>query len=336
VLCSVGWVNNSKAHLEEALLLFHELHYLPGICETHIRLATVVHDEGDFVRARSLLDEGIRLTRSMGERSILAWLFLISAYKNWHGGILDERTTHLCDESLSLFRVLRNRNGVAAVLHLLGRVAHDSGDAVHARKLFARCLRLGHQILSKGYPAICLIYLAEYDCSHNEVLHGTRILGALREPIRHFLPGCGLFHSDIRQDYERILSAARDQLDEATFAAAFAEGQRMTFDQAITAALARSLQEDNDPFYPEPSAHHRQSFVDPLTPRELEILHHMSVGLTNQEIADQLFIGVSTVKKHITHIYSKLGVNDRVNAINQARTLELLPSFIPYAQRFTL
>jgi NarL family two-component system response regulator LiaR len=51
-----------------------------------------------------------------------------------------------------------------------------------------------------------------------------------------------------------------------------------------------------------------------LTPRELEILKLIAQGRTNQEISDQLFITVKTVKTHITQILSKLGVEDRTQA----------------------
>lgn len=51
-----------------------------------------------------------------------------------------------------------------------------------------------------------------------------------------------------------------------------------------------------------------------LTPRELEILRLIAQGMTNQEISDQLFITVKTVKTHITQILSKLGVEDRTQA----------------------
>lgn len=51
-----------------------------------------------------------------------------------------------------------------------------------------------------------------------------------------------------------------------------------------------------------------------LTPRELEILRLIAQGRTNQEISDQLFITVKTVKTHITQILSKLGVEDRTQA----------------------
>lgn len=51
-----------------------------------------------------------------------------------------------------------------------------------------------------------------------------------------------------------------------------------------------------------------------LTERELEVLRLIGEGLTNQEIADTLFIGIKTVKTHVSNILSKLGVNDRTQA----------------------
>jgi ATP/maltotriose-dependent transcriptional regulator MalT len=67
-----------------------------------------------------------------------------------------------------------------------------------------------------------------------------------------------------------------------------------------------------------------QPFIDPLTKRELEVLHLIAAGLSNREIAERLFIGLSTVKKHINRMYSKLGVKRRTQAIIRARELNLL------------
>lgn len=50
------------------------------------------------------------------------------------------------------------------------------------------------------------------------------------------------------------------------------------------------------------------------TPREMEILQLIAEGKTNQEIADQLFIGIKTVKTHVSNVLSKLGVDDRTQA----------------------
>lgn len=52
-----------------------------------------------------------------------------------------------------------------------------------------------------------------------------------------------------------------------------------------------------------------------LSPREIEVLFHMGQGLTNREISDLLCISPHTVKSHVDHIFNKLGVNHRAQAV---------------------
>ena len=76
-----------------------------------------------------------------------------------------------------------------------------------------------------------------------------------------------------------------------------------------------------------PSAGERtktQPLLDPLSERELEVLQLLARGASNQEIAQELVIAVDTVKRHVSHIFSKLGVNNRVQAVRQAREIDLL------------
>ena len=54
-----------------------------------------------------------------------------------------------------------------------------------------------------------------------------------------------------------------------------------------------------------------------LSPREIEVFTALVDGLSNKEIGEKLFISVSTVKTHIINIYSKLGVKNRVEAVNE-------------------
>jgi LuxR family maltose regulon positive regulatory protein len=64
--------------------------------------------------------------------------------------------------------------------------------------------------------------------------------------------------------------------------------------------------------------------VEPLSERELEVLHLLAAGLSNRDISEQLVVSVSTVKSHVHHISSKLGAVNRTEAVSLAREYGLL------------
>jgi len=71
-------------------------------------------------------------------------------------------------------------------------------------------------------------------------------------------------------------------------------------------------------------SHGISTLVEPLTPRELEILKLLRGPASNKEIAMILNISYETVRRHIANIYGKLGVNGRWNAIARAEELSIL------------
>jgi LuxR family maltose regulon positive regulatory protein len=73
-----------------------------------------------------------------------------------------------------------------------------------------------------------------------------------------------------------------------------------------------------------PSTLKAQPLVDPLSLREQELLRLVAAGYTNQEIAQELFLAVGTVKKHLNNIFGKLRVGNRTQAIARARELGIV------------
>ena len=98
----------------------------------------------------------------------------------------------------------------------------------------------------------------------------------------------------------------------------------LDFNDVTTALLDELLIDEGKPLTSQtPQA--GETLVEPLTEREQEILALIANERSNREIADQLLLPIATVNWYLTHIYSKLGVQDRTLAILRARQLNLLP-----------
>jgi LuxR family transcriptional regulator, maltose regulon positive regulatory protein len=69
---------------------------------------------------------------------------------------------------------------------------------------------------------------------------------------------------------------------------------------------------------------HPGVLAEPLSARELDVLRLLSDGRSNAEIARDLFVEPSTVKTHLIHLYRKVNVSSRTQAINRARILRLV------------
>jgi DNA-binding NarL/FixJ family response regulator len=124
-----------------------------------------------------------------------------------------------------------------------------------------------------------------------------------------------------RADYDRLVGTVRAQLDEAAFAAAWAEGRTMTAEQAL-AAKERTLMSAASPLASAtpaaPTAKPAVSYPEGLTQREVEVLRLVAQGLTDAQVADQLVISPRTVNGHLRSIYSKIGVTSRSAATRYA------------------
>lgn len=143
-------------------------------------------------------------------------------------------------------------------------------------------------------------------------------LTAIRELSRHELPSRVLVLTTYDTDHEVLLAIEagatgyllKDSPREELFRAVEAAAQGTSvLSPSVTSRLMGQL---------------RQPPVEPLSPREMDVLRLIAGGSTNRDAAAQLFISEATVKTHLLHIYAKLGVHDRAAAVAAAFSRGLL------------
>jgi ATP/maltotriose-dependent transcriptional regulator MalT len=319
--------------------------------------------EGKYAEARPLLEEAEAIAREVGDQRELALAVRFLGHVLYNLGEFESVARSL-EESLVLARKLQDRYGIAWSLHFLGDLVLQQGNPERAQRLYEESIDLVRELKEKGllalaarrlgfvmrgyhdYPrakALCqeslelnlalgdrrgvaasLAGLAGLAVVQGHTVQAAQLLGAAKRLLDDI--AAHLFLDDQRE-YEHHLESVRTQLDAPTFDRAWAEGQSMSMEQAAAFALEeRRTPIEATPVerMDEPEAAHPQPLPDPLTTRELEVLHLMAQGMSNREIADRLVLAVGTVKWYGSQICSKLQVQNRVQAIARARGLHIL------------
>jgi ATP/maltotriose-dependent transcriptional regulator MalT len=200
------------------------------------------------------------------------------------------------------------------MLKNLGMAALRLGAQQEAQGYFCDALKRARLLGSNPITLTVLTSLAQY-------------LAALGEPVRAVRLNALILHHPATYPDEQTaaseqLAAFRSDLTPDEVEAAVEHGKTLDLDQTINALLAelsrplstRQAQATGVP----------QLLADPLTERELEILHLVAQGLSNREIAGELVVSLGTVKTHIHNICGKLDAGSRTQAIARARALKLI------------
>jgi DNA-binding NarL/FixJ family response regulator len=158
----------------------------------------------------------------------------------------------------------------------------------------------------------------EADVALWDVGSGTESLAALRDAVDAGMPVVAVVSSGA-QAAEALRAGAlgavlRDAEPARLIGAvlAVARGGLVVLDEALRAPLLRAV----------PAA--PVALPEPLTPREVEVLQLLALGLPNREIADRLGISDRTAKFHVASILGKLGASNRTEALAQAARLGLI------------
>jgi predicted ATPase len=183
---------------EAALASFRALNDLPGIAQTLNIIGEITRVSGDDRRAQQAYEECLAVCQQTGETRRISYTYSNLAFLAQHAGDV-ERAMQLARQKLQLARDRHDRNEMMdAIIVIAGSLS--AGAAAH----------------------------------HDQLRRAARLLGAAEADRERM--GAFLQPSDT-PEYQRILGEVREHLDDRSFEAAWAEGRRLTLEQAIAEAL---------------------------------------------------------------------------------------------------
>ena len=302
-----GYNAAARSAYEQSLALCRELRDKDGIAESLIHLGDIAAFQGDasaarsfWATARSCLEESLAGLREQGDKwNIARTLNLLGEVARTEGDYHAARLFY--EESLTIRRGLGDERGIGATLHNLGFVANYQCDYQRTAAYFEESLPLFQKLGSRLGILCSLEEFAGAVVGTGPPERAARLLGAVEALYEAF--HIRLNYVD-QIEHDRYVAAARTQLDGVTFAAAWAEGQAMTLEEAIAYALL-------EPESPLPANDAKEKFGG-LTAREREVAALLAQGKSNREIAEALVVGVRTVETYVTRILNKLGFDSRV------------------------
>jgi len=234
VAMNQGEYTRATALTNETLVIARELEDKQGIAGSLGVLGLVASRQGNFGQALALIAESLTMLRELGDKQGIAVSLSILGLVMMNQGDY-ARATALTEESLALLRDLEDKQSISVALSLLGDVASRQGDYERATALYEDSLVMCRKLDDRWWAAVCnLEGLASVACELGQPGRAARLLGAAAA-MRHLI-ATPVPPSD-QPLYERLVMRTCAQLDEGTFAARWAAGQALSWEQAIAEAL---------------------------------------------------------------------------------------------------
>jgi ATP/maltotriose-dependent transcriptional regulator MalT len=320
------------------------------LAQACILLATVALYQGKYEDARQHIRQGYEYTVTTedaftGAYCLQEW----GAISHLLGDRADAKRR--LQAGYALHKEFGDLNGMQYTLQRQGAIALLEGDYAGARRYYEQALaicqnlgdtrsqaeallNIGNSALAQGHYGEARRYLREsfqLNILHKHLAYqiplyfvpigelfldtGLRVRGIELLTLALRIPS--LDHS-LKERAQQLLTRYQVPVDVAQ-----PELTQEEYGAVATALLDELLIAEDLPLNREtPQA--GETLIEPLSERELEVLTLIADGLPNREIAGQLFLSVATVKWYLTHIYSKLGVQSRTQALVRASQLNLL------------
>jgi len=302
---------------------------LPAACEAHLGLGRIYYEWNNLQAAEQHTQQGLQFAqqirnddRSLAGTVLLARLQLARGDADGAAATVAE-----ADRFARQQHVLARLPAVAAVQVLILLRHGQVTQAAHLAQMYELPGSQARVCLARGDPSAALTLLTVWRQKmearkwgderlqamalqvvalqmHNEQEQAMRLLSdalALAEPA-----GCIRLFVDAGPTMAHLLARA------------LAPAASSAYTAQVLAACHAEQQDHQALFSP------ARQLIEPLSERELEVLHLVAQGLSNQEVSERLFLALDTVKGHNRKIFSKLQVQRRTEAVARARELGLI------------
>ncbi|MBI5030656.1 MAG: tetratricopeptide repeat protein [Chloroflexi bacterium] len=222
---------------DQVLTMEREMAAKWSIAATLSNMGNLAHSEGDYVAAQSYHEQALKIMRQVGDKRGSAVVLT-----NLGNALLSqgdfETARNLHEETLQLRRELGDKRGVAITFGNLGDVHVGLENYVDAQKLYAEALSRLQELGDKRTIVNCLIGAAQVAVGLGAFERAAKLTGAIYV-LRATLDA----QIDIRERafHEHVIHEAQAHLDEATFNAAWTEGENMTPEQAIDLVVQSAI-----------------------------------------------------------------------------------------------
>jgi predicted ATPase/DNA-binding SARP family transcriptional activator len=224
-----------RPELEEALSIGRELGDQWNTAAAVLYLGLFASMQGNYVEARSLLEQSLEISRTMGPEGkvVLSWTltFLGDVALNQN----ESKEAHsFFEETVAILREIGDKNFLAYSLRRLGLLAWREKDFGRAIALCKQSLSLNRELGDPRGVLACLAGFADIAVVQGKFARGVRLMAAVETQLASM--GMRLLPVD-NMEYERNLAHLRTNMDEKDLAKFWAKGKEMSLEEVIAFAL---------------------------------------------------------------------------------------------------
>ncbi len=352
-----GNYGTATSHAEQARLVNEQLNHRENLKFAYYLLSQLAMAQGDIETARRYAQKAFAIVQTSEDRWFMAYVLNTLADIAFMESNYSVAQRHY-ETSYEIRHAFNDAEGMAVALNHLSEIALRRKDYQQAQNYYKTSLQLYQEINDiGGLAATCYglghtaVMQNDYDAARNYYTQALRLAADIRYVplIMTLMVGIGellcrvgqvekaipLFafvqhHSAADQETKdwaaQLLDSFKLQVTAKQITSLLQQGQAGKIESLINtwiAALPLLNLEANAASDRTTLQDPNEMLVEPLTHRELDVLAYLVDGFSNREIAERLTLAEGTVKYYTRQIYGKLQVNNRTQAVNQARELGL-------------